>query len=205
MKTNQIMIRSNPAFVQRTSDGYLNATVLLDNWNSKPGVQVKQMARYKENQSTIDFVELLKGEGIKSPFLSTRGKYGGTWMHPKLYVDFAMWVSIEFKSDVLGCIVDGLIKSRTDAGDYYNQMSAAILESFTRFFKRKPNPTIYINEARRIKALLGVNGQDRNCMTEKQLQNITRMQKFNAHLLGLNLGKDARVKKLEYLAMVLQL
>ena len=40
-------------------------------------------------------------------YLKTRGKYnGGTWMHPMLFIDFAMWINPSFKYDVLKFVYD---------------------------------------------------------------------------------------------------
>lgn len=196
MKTNQIMIRDNKSFLQRTKDGFFNANVLLEDWNSKTNKKPLQMGNYKKNQSTKDFIKQLQKEKIDKPMISGRGKNGGTWMHPKLFIDFAMWVSIEFKSIVIDYVLDGLIKSRHEAGDYYNQMSAAILKTHIDYYGTKPNPKLYITEANRIKKLLNLDSKERNLMTEKELSSITQMQKLNTLLLEKNIGKDARVKQL---------
>ena len=196
MKTNQIMIRDDEAFIQRTKDGFFNATVLLDNWNKRDIVQVKQLARYKENKTTKEFVKQLQKEGIEKPYISGRGKFGGTWMHGKLFIDFAMWVSVEFKSIVIDYVLDGLIQSRNDAGDYFNEMSATILKTHIDYYGTKPNPKLYITEANRIKKMLNLERKERNLMTEKELNSITQMQKLNAMLLEKNIGKDARIKQL---------
>jgi len=203
MKTNQIMIRDNKSFIQRTKDGYFNATNLLDNWNKKENIQIKQMARYKDNQSTKEFISQLKDEGVETAMITSRGKGGGTWMHPKLFIDFAMWISVEFKSIVIDYVLDGLIKSRNDAGDYFNEMSAVILKTHVEYYGTKPNPNLYISEARQIKEFLGLSKKDRNLMTEKELSNITIMQKVNSMLLEKKIGKEARIKQLKFQAEVL--
>jgi len=203
MKTNQIMIRSNSSFLQRTKDGYFNANALLDDWNKKSEKKPMQMGNYKKNLSAKAFIIQLQTEGIKNPLITERGKNGGTWMHPKLFIDFAMWVSVEFKSVVIDYVLDGLIKSRHDAGDYYNEMSAAILETHINFFGVKPNPKLYVDEASRIKKLLGLSNKTRNLMTEKELNNITQMQKLNSLLLQKGKGKAARINQLKLQAEVL--
>lgn len=203
MKTNQIMIRNNKSFLQRTKDGFFNANVLLEEWNSKTNKKPLQMGNYKKNQSTNDFIKQLQKEGIDKPYISGRGKFGGTWMHPKLFIDFAMWVSIEFKSIVIDYVLDGLIKSRHEAGDYYNEMCAVILETHIDYYKTKPSPLVYSTEANRIKKLLNLTNKERNLMTEKELSNITLMQKQNSILLKKKVGKDARIKQLASLAELL--
>lgn len=197
------MIRDNQAFVQRTKDGYFNANELLRSWN-KDIVNKLQLGGYKTNKSTIDFVNQLKKEGIEKPMISSRGINGGTWMHPKLFIDFAMWVSVEFKSIVIDYVLDGLISSRNDAGDYYNEMCAEILNSHIKFYGTKPNPKLYIEEAGRIKSLLGVSNVNRNDMTEKQLNDITHLQKTNSMLLSDGVGVASRIKQLKQHSRVLK-
>ena len=106
---------------------------------------------------------------------------------------------------VIDYVLDGLIASRCDAGDYYNEMSAQILDTYVDTFGRKPNPTIYINESRRIKSLLGISKKDRNVMSENELANITAMQKFNTILIKDKIGKKSRQRLMVIHAKSLQL
>ena len=194
MKTNQVLKRDD-AFVQRTKDGYFNATHLLNYWNKTNGDN-KVLGNYQKNGSTKAFIEQLKKEGLEKPVISARGngKNSGTWMHPKLFIDLAMWVSVEFKSIVIDYVLDGLIKTRNDAGDYYNEMCAEILESYLLFYGKKPPAYIYIKEASMIKSL--VTTKHRNEMNEQELRQITYLQKVNANLIKKNLSKETRIKRL---------
>ena len=78
MKTNQIMIRENEAFVQRTKDGYFSANKLLNDWNINNPRNRKELGKYKSNLSTKQFEEQLIKEGAIKPILSSNK---GTWMH----------------------------------------------------------------------------------------------------------------------------
>ena len=202
MKTNQIMIRENEAFVQRTKDGYFSANKLLNDWNINNPRNRKEIGKYKSNLSTKQFEEQLIKEGAIKPILSSNK---GTWMHPKMFIDFAMWVSVEFKSIVIDYVLDGLIKSRQDAGDYFNEMSAVILETHIDFYGTKPNPNLYIQEANKIKKMLNLHKKERNLMTEIELSNITQMQKVNSLLLKKKVGKVSRDKQLRFQAELLTL
>ena len=195
MKTNQIMTRGT-GFVQRTKDSYFNSSHLLDHYN-KNNAQKKQMPKYKSNASTKDFIEQLESEGIIKPMISGRGsgESSGTWMHPKLFIDFAMWLSVEFKSKVIDYVLDGLILSRNDAGDYYNQMCAQILTTYVDVYGIKPPAKVFIGEANLIKSL--VTNKERNAMTEQELRQITYLQKVNANLISKVMGKEARIKRLK--------
>lgn len=131
MKTNQIMIRQMGDFKveQRTRDGFFNATDLLKQWNVSNRTK-KEIKDYLLNKSTEEFLEaLIEEEDLNkgnSPYLSSRGKNGGTWMHPLLFLDFAMWLNPRFKVKVLKFIQDEMIKFRNLAGDAYPEMCKAV-------------------------------------------------------------------------------
>lgn len=131
MKTNQVMIRPMGQFKveQRTKDGFFNATALLKLWNSSSGQQ-KQMSHYTDNAATKEFLTaLLKEENLKerdSVLLQTRGKNGGTWMHPLAFLDFAMWLNPSFKVKVLKFVADQMLFYRNEAGEAYKRLASAI-------------------------------------------------------------------------------
>ena len=193
MKTNQIMIRDT-GFVQRTKDGYFNATHTLSEWNKMSG-QSKILGNYAKLDSTSEYIEQLKKEGIEFPIITGRGKgeNAGTWMCPYLFIDFAMWISVEFKSKVIRYVVDGLILSRHEAGDFFNEMSAQILDSYVQHNGCKPNPSIYQREALMIKEAV-TDKKDRNEMTEAELSAITTLQKINTLMIKKGVGVDSRKK-----------
>lgn len=131
MKTNVTIIRKmgNFAVKQRTQDGMFNATELLKQWNEASGQQ-KQVIHFTENESTKEFIEaLILEENLKernSVLIQSRGKNGGTWMHPILFIDFAMWLNPKFKVKVLKFVYDELIKHRHEAGDNYLVLTSAL-------------------------------------------------------------------------------
>lgn len=202
MKTSQVMQRSE-GFLQRTNDSFFNATALINSFNKNSG-STKMLKNYKIIQGTTDFIKQLQKEGIEEPMktASGSGPKAGTWMHPKLFIDFAMWLSVEFKSVVIDYVLDGLIKSRNDAGDYYNEMTATILDKYIEHYGRKPHFSLYIREANLIRDLAGVE-KNRNELTEKELMLITTLQKVNTELIRENKTKEARKKQLTSVANAL--
>lgn len=140
MKTNNVMIRPMGQFKveQRTKDGMFNATALLNQWNESSGQQ-KQMVHYFDNIGTEEFINaLMKEEKLKernSVYLKSRGKYtGGTWMHPLMFIDFAMWLNPTFKVKVLKFVYDQMIQYRNDAGDAYKELGTAISKVVDKSF-----------------------------------------------------------------------
>ncbi|MDR2146404.1 MAG: KilA-N domain-containing protein [Tannerella sp.] len=147
MTTNQNMIRKmgNYEIIQRTLDGYFEANALLRQWNNDIQHEDKrEMNKFLSSEKTKEFIEtIVERENEKSIFRDfgelqvvikgkTRGLlHGGSlpasvWMHPLLFIDFAMWINPRFKYDVLKFVFDEMIKYRHEAGDEYRTLAAAI-------------------------------------------------------------------------------
>ncbi len=134
--------------IQRTSDGYFNATNLLKQWNES----IKTKSQNFEDLKTRDLdnfwkstnltqlmSEIAKNEldfksveftELKNALSKTcRGKKnGGTWMHPILFIKFAMYLSPKFEYHVLKFVSDEMIRYRNDAGDAYKELSSAVMK-----------------------------------------------------------------------------
>lgn len=139
------MIRPMGEFkvTQRTKDGFFNATALLKQWNSSKGMK-KEVKDYFELRSTKDFVSIIiekeKYDRGNYPYHKSRANKGdtaGTWMHPLLFIDFAMWINPSFKYDVLKFVYDQMIRYRNDAGDAYKELSSAIIKIVPKDFMPK--------------------------------------------------------------------
>lgn len=142
MKTNQEMIRKMGNFnvIQRTKDGMFNATDLLKQWNNQSCSERKMdnfFASHKTNEFINTIIEREKLNTPKMVYLKTRGKKGGTWMHPMLFIDFAMWINPEFKYDVIKFVHDEMIRYRNEAGDAYRELSSAVMKIVPNDFMTK--------------------------------------------------------------------
>ena len=142
MKTNQVLTRKMGNFdvLQRTKDGMFNATGLLKQWNLHSG-QKKMIGHFFESQATEEFINtIISKESLSyrnSVIIKSRANKGdnsGTWMHPLLFIDFAMWLNPSFKYDVLKFVYDELVKYRNDAGDAYREMSVSIARLVEKTF-----------------------------------------------------------------------
>ena len=106
-----------------------NATSLLSQWNKKRGLsrgkEVNDFLKIDKTKEFIAEVELRENHNTNKIVLSKKGKNGGTWLHPLVFIDFAMWLNPSFKYDVLKFVYDELIKQRHDAGDNYISLSAS--------------------------------------------------------------------------------
>ena len=130
---------------QRTKDGYFNLTGLLNSWNSETGAK-KELKDYFGNKATQEFIKALAEEenlkGEKSPYLASRGKNGGTWGHPLLFIDFAMWLNPAFKVKVLKFVSDQMLSYRNEAGEAYKMLASAVSQIVPRNSIREYMETI---------------------------------------------------------------
>ena len=142
MKTNQIMIRQmvELSVKQRTKDGFFNATELLKQWNRVSGMK-KEVTKFLDLGSTSELVKIIMEREdlhtqdstyVKSR--ASRGDNAGTWMHPVLFIDFAMWINPSFKYDVIKFVYDDMIRYRNLAGDSYKELASAISKIVPKTF-----------------------------------------------------------------------
>lgn len=196
MKTAVIMTRemSGLTIRQNSKTQFFNATDLVELYNTTKG-ETKRIQNYLDNDTTKRYlVALAQAENQNSSnesdfengLLQTkRGKNGGTWMHPYLFIDFAMWLSPEFKVTVIRWVYDNLIKLRHEAGDSFKLVNEALFEAV-------PNSPyfVYSNEATMINKIVFGSTQkgQRDNATEEQLALLQALQKADVQLI--KEGKD---------------
>lgn len=173
MKTNQILTRSMGSFEvnQRTKDGMFNATSLLNQWNESAGMK-KEVADFFKNDNSKEFLKILK-EDLNtgdSPYLSSRGRYGGTWMHPYLFIKFAMWLNPRFELSVIKFVYDHLVKFRHEIGDKHLPVMGVIKSNFKKVDFAKVNKAL--NYVVFNAHFAGI----RNTGTEEQINDFSKLQ-----------------------------
>lgn len=196
MKTNQLMKRPMGQFevLQRTSDGYFNATKLLEQWNKSSNDKryldnfwkghhlVELMSEIAENElgfKSVDFTELKNTLSV-----AKRGKNGsGTWMHPILFIKFAMYINPRFEYQVIKFVYDELIKNRHIAGDNYNILTAAIAKLPNADYKEVAKAIQWI--------VFNMTGKNlRQSATQEQLKEISEIEHSLAFSIDMGLVKD---------------
>ena len=195
MATSQVVKRKfmNSEVSQRTGDSYFNATELLQIYNEKMK-STRRFADFWENKNTQEFIKELENElgflnvGISArseTYKTTRGKGGSTWMHPYLYVKFAMWLSPKFELQIIKWVYDNLIEFRNVAGVDYKEMGASVCRNYLYFYNKKPDPLVYQKEIKFLNSLVtGVeSGIERNTLPEKELKLLIDLQSLNIKLM----------------------
>ena len=87
------------------------------------------------NNNTKEFISALmeeeKLDAQKMVYMASRGNNGGTWMHPILFIKFAMWLNPRFEVQVIKFVYDQMIQYRNEAGDAYNELASALHLKFS--------------------------------------------------------------------------
>lgn len=216
MKTVVLMKRefNDTQISQRSSDKFFNATELLSVYNSKNGKK-KVIAEFWSNKGTADFMQALAddlnsnvGKSLyleKDLFTTSRGNNGGTYMHPYLFVKFAMWLSPEFEVQIIKWVYDNLIDFRNQAGDHYREMTSAIKHRYIDFYDKSPDPLIFQNEAKFLNELVfgDSRSRQRNEANETQLNKLNQLQLANIKLIQSGISKASRKDELKRFAFLL--
>jgi len=137
MKTKVIMARllSGHPIRQDSKTEMFNANDLIGAAAAirKPGDPVKALWSYFDLDSTVELMSeicIAKQLEMAEVKQARRGRDGGTWIHPIVMVDLAMWLSPTLKVAILDWVLDGLLLARNESGDSFKGMCTALTESF---------------------------------------------------------------------------
>ncbi len=135
VENQQVLNTQNSGYLKNSTE---NQKVILHTQNS-PYLKKKDIDDFFLNKSTQEYIQvIMQKENLNaetSVYLKSRGKYsGGTWMHPMLFIDFAMWLNPSFKYDVLKFVYDEMIKYRNLAGDSYKELCSAVSKLVSKEF-----------------------------------------------------------------------
>ena len=167
MKTTVFMRRSllGGEIRQDSITGMFNVTdlhAIANRQRELEGQKPKQMASYFLIDSTNDLIDALcVEEKITTDKLkkTSRGKFGGTWVHPVIFLDMAMWYSPVLRIKVIKWVLDGLLSVRNDSGESFKSMSSELTKCFPREFRK---PIAYARIANQISDACEVGtGRDR--------------------------------------------
>lgn len=168
-----------------STDKYIEALIILSGDNTDMG------------KSHIDFVKTKRG-----------GKYQGTWLHKKLALDFARWLSPLFAVRMDQWVEQRLKeeqsrkRARLESKTGYLPMTDAIMKAHDPIaWYHFSNEADMINTivlgmpAKKYKELHGVENV-RDSVTAAELAEITRLQRINTGLIEIGMPYDDRKEAL---------
>lgn len=161
----------------------------------------KRIQHWMDNAQTKELIEQVEKTIItgKSAIISRRGKGGGTYAHNIIAMDFAMWLSVEFRLKVYVEYMSGTQHKenwniqRIMAANNYRLMARSITDAH-----EKPMPYHYSNEALMLNEIVfGVrDGNVRDTATEKQLDDIAWLEGRNGAYIDLGMTYQERKERL---------
>ncbi len=170
---------------QRTKDGFFSATKLASQFN-KANNSRKEVNAFLSNSKVKEFITELEKDIQENSYVKSKapkGENAGTWMHPLLFIDFAMWLNPTFKLQVLKFVKDQLIDFRHDAGDNYKELCSAVQMFDNCNFPNLARALNYTVFGKHCKEL-------RQTATEAQLNELQTIQKHLAFSINTGLIKS---------------
>lgn len=185
--------------VTLNSDGWINATAIAD-------AHGKRVGDWVDLPSTREYVERLNTRLSGNLIQAKRGRNGGTWLHPKLAVMFARWISVDFAiwcDEQIDEIIHGKLetndwdKLRHQAASSYKVMSA-ILDSRRQLDGKETKQFHYANEAKLVNwALIGeYKALDRESLSGQDLDLLAKLESLNSVMISDSMSRDDRRERL---------
>ena len=192
--------------VRFNGDGWINATEAATRFGKEP----HEWLRLPDTERYLDGLKRRYGE---IPYVKTSraraDRGGGTWLHPKLAVKFARWLSVDFE---IWCDeqVDALLRgdskpwanARREAAIGHKAVCDAIALNCEALGKT-PKPHHFINEARLINQVVtgSFAGRDRDQLNTAELELVTLAElRDTALICGGMAYADRKANLLAYVA-----
>ena len=168
MKTQVIMKRElfGSEISQQSKSEFFSATDLVRAGNKlriSEGKNPISLGNYFRSVPATELVETLQKE-FGTVVITGRGRNAHTWVHPFIFIDLAMTISVDFKVEAIRWVYDHLLAYRNDSGDSYKRMVGALyVKHSSREF-----PEFISKVGKYIRDKVGV--ADWQSATEKQLR-----------------------------------
>jgi hypothetical protein len=187
--------------VRFNADGWINATEAATRFGKLP----HEWLRLPETVTYLD--ALAKCGKIPQLVRTQRGRNGGTWLHSKLAVAFARWLSVDF---AVWCDmqIDGLLRgeskqwasARRETSIGYRAVCDALAYNCEAQGKT-PQRHHFINEARLINEVItgAFTGRNRDLLSAGELELVTMVEIRDVMLMGQGLSfAERKVALLRY-------
>ena len=188
--------------MQFNDAGWFNATAAADKFG-------KRVQHWLDNKETQEYIEKLNSRlsgdlntdatGIIS---TKKGRNGGTWLHPKLAVAFARWLSVDFS---IWCDeqIDKIIHGERESIDWgmmrhasksSNKVANEILQMVRNEQGKETKHFHYANEAKLVNyALTGkFEPIDSDSLSAEDLDLLASLENRNSVLIGREVDRETR-------------
>lgn len=185
-------------------DGWFNATKAAEKFN-------RRVDHWLKAGETADYIKALCeiSNTPKKGYLKTkRGNNGGTWLHPKLAVNFARWLDVRF---AIWCDeqIDNIVRGKDDwrikrhAAASSSKVMSALLDEFRATIGKETANYHHMNEHKLVNSLLTgeYKGLNRGALTTHQLDFLAHFEVRNTIFIGMGMTYEQRKGALKVEAM----
>lgn len=210
MKTSVIPFDYQGQPVHFNAEGWINATEVAHRFGKEP----HEWLRLPDTERYLAGLQRRYG---KIPYVKAsrarQDRGGGTWLHPKLAVKFARWLSVDFEiwcdEQIDQLIREGGGQSWSQARSELSTIHRALCEALKLCCADQGKTTEahhYANEARLINQVIAqtFGGRAREQLTPHELNTVTRLESRDMVLLGKGLTYRERKAALLNHALELQ-
>jgi hypothetical protein len=201
--TKLIKADFHSSIITFNDDGWFNATEVANHFG-------KRVDHWLANKETQDYISALNTRNYGDLMQTKKGKNGGTWLHPKLAIMFARWVSIDF---AIWCDeqIENIIHGNQNAIDWNmmrhsskatNKVACEMLKMIRAEQGKDTEPYHYANEAKLVNwALTGeFKPVDRDALPIDDLNLLASLENRNSVLLGRGVDRETRKEMLSAMA-----
>ena len=196
--------------MQFNDAGWFNATAAAEKFG-------KRVQHWLDNKETQEYIEKLNHRisgdlnTVSGGIIDTKkGRNGGTWLHPKLAVAFARWLSVDFS---IWCDeqIDRIIHGERESIDWgmlrhasksSNKVANEILQMVRSEQGKETKHFHYANEAKLVNfALTGkFEAIDRDSLGAAELDMLASLENRNSVLIGRDVDRETRKEVLLQMA-----
>jgi hypothetical protein len=135
MKTEVLMQRNlfNSIVRQNNQNGFFSANDIVaagNKFRAANSMKLFDFRSWMDSHSNKEFIKEMSNQ-FGNVIETKRGKSGGTWVHPFIFIDLALAIDPKLKIEVYQWLYDELIKYRNDSGDSYKKMAGALFDNCT--------------------------------------------------------------------------
>ena len=198
---NNIEVMADVSLLQKTDEMFFNATLIAKQFGKKPNEWLDS----KQGSEYIGVI--LEAENFRYENLvrtTVGGKYQGTWLHKKLTLPFARWLSVKFEYE-LDRWVDNRIEEEHQRQQHRLSLKTGFLPLTNAIQEAHTDPQFYhfstecdlINRlvtgmaAKKFKQVRGIDDV-RDGLTAAEAQLMDKLQAQNTSLIELGFSYDER-------------
>ncbi len=183
-------------------EAWINATEAAAKYGKNP-------SEWLRLPSTVEYLGAIERKYGKIPYLKTkRGSGGGTWISPKLAVNFARWLDVDF---AVWCDdqIDGLIRGKSNWIGSRHQASASyrLMSDMLKMGRddagKETKDHHYSNEAKLVNWAFGgeFKKMERDSLCRADLDLLAYLEERNAMLIGRGVEYSKRKPMLQQYAL----